>query len=95
LLITVMGPTSASLTPEAVRRDLLLVRGRLATPDAVSTSAFELATAIRVQILRSQEALVTAAAAARAAELEKSVMSIDPVQAEAVLGDLFALRHDL
>jgi hypothetical protein len=46
------------------------------------------------EILRSQEALVTAAAA-RAAELEKSVMSIDPVQAEAVLGDLFALRHDL
>jgi hypothetical protein len=89
-----MGPTSASLTPEAVRRDLLLVRGRLASPDAVSTSAFELATAIRVQILRSQEALVTAAAA-RAAELEKSVMSIDPLQAEAVLGDLFALRHDL
>jgi hypothetical protein len=32
----------------AVRRDLLLVRGRLASPDAVSTSAFELVTAIRV-----------------------------------------------
>ena len=45
-------------------------------------------------MLRSQEALVTAAAA-QAAELEKSVMGIDPVQAEAVLGDLFALRHDL
>ena len=94
LLVTVMGPTSASLTPEAVRRDLLLVRDRLASPEAVPTSAFELVAAIRFQILRSQEALV-AAAAARAAELEKSVMGIDPVQAETVLGDLFALRHDL
>ena len=44
-------------------------------------------------MLRSQEALV--AAAARAAELEKSVMGIDPVKAETVLHDLFTLRHDL
>jgi magnesium transporter len=58
------------------------------------TSAFELVTEIRLQMLRTQEALV-ADAAARAAELEKSVMGIDPVKAEAVLGDLFSLRHDL
>ena len=56
--------------------------------------AFELVTAIRLQMLRTQESLVTEAAA-RAAELEKSVMSIDPVKAETVLSDLFSLRHDL
>ena len=51
-------------------------------------------TAIRLQMLRSQESLV-ADAAARAAELEKRVMGIDPVKAEAVLSSLFSLRHDL
>ena len=45
-------------------------------------------------MLRTQESLVTEAAV-RAAELEKSVMSIDPVKAETVLNDLFSLRHDL
>ena len=32
VLITVMGPTSAALGPEAVHRDLTLIRGRLDTP---------------------------------------------------------------
>ena len=43
----------------------------------------------------SPAAGVVTEAATRAAELEKSVMSIDPVRAEAVLNDLFSLRHDL
>ena len=94
LLITVMGPTSAALTPDAVRRDLTLIRNRLTSQELRPTSAFELVAAIRLQMLRTQEELV-ADAAARAAELEKSVMGIDPVKAEAVLGDLFSLRHDL
>jgi hypothetical protein len=50
--------------------------------------------AIRLQMLRTQQSLVTEAAT-RAAELEKSVMSIDRVKAETVLNDLFSLRHDL
>jgi magnesium transporter len=94
LLFTVMGPTSAALTPEAVRRDIALVHDRLAAQQLRPVSAFELVAAIRLQMLRSQEALV-AEAAARAAELEKSVMGIDPVKAETVLHDLFTLRHDL
>jgi len=94
LLITVMGPTSEALTPDAVRRDLALIRNRLTSHELHPTSAFELVAAIRLQMLRTQEALV-ADAAVRAAELEKSVMGIDPVKAEAVLGDLFSLRHDL
>ena len=94
VLITVMGPTSAALDPAAVRRDLTLVRGRLDTHQLRPESAFDLVTGIRLQMLRSQEALV-ADAAARAAELEKRVMGIDPVKAEAVLSSLFSLRHDL
>jgi len=94
VLITVMGPTSAALDPAAVHRDLTLIRDRLDTPQLRPRSAFDLVTAIRLQMLRSQESLV-ADAAARAAELEKRVMGIDPVKAEAVLSSLFSLRHDL
>lgn len=94
LLVTVMGPTSAALTPEAVHHDLTLVRNRLDARELRPGSAFELVTAIRLQMLRSQEAIV-GEAAARAAELEKRVISVDPVKAEAVLSDLFTLRHDL
>ena len=94
VLITVMGPTSAALDPAAVHRDLTLIRDRLDTPQLRPRSAFDLVTAIRLQMLRSQESLV-ADAAARAAELEKRVMGIDPVKAEALLSSLFSLRHDL
>ena len=75
-------------------RDLTLIRDRLGSGAAPSASAFDLVTAIRLQMLRTQESLVTDAAA-RAAELEKRVMGIDPVKAETVLNGLFSLRHDL
>jgi magnesium transporter len=94
LLVTVMGPTSTALAAEVVCRDLTRVRERLDSGALRPASAFALVTAIRLQMLRTQEALVTEAAA-RAAELETSVMSIDPVRAETVLSDLFELRHDL
>jgi magnesium transporter len=94
LLVTVMGPTSETLTPAAARRDLALVRNRLAAHELVPGSAFELVSAIRFQMLRTHEALV-ADAAARAAELEKRVLGIDPVKAEKELVTLFGLRHDL
>jgi len=94
VLITVMGPTSGALDPDAVHRDLTVIRDRLDAHQLRLRSAFDLVTAIRLQMLRSQESLV-ADAAARAAELEKRVMGIDPVKAEAVLNSLFTLRHDL
>jgi magnesium transporter len=94
VLVTVMGPTGAALTPEAAHRDIVVVRDRLAARQLRPASAFELVAAIRLQMLRSQESLV-ADAAGRAAELERSVMGIDPVKAETVLSDLFSLRHDL
>ena len=94
LLISVMGPTSKALTADAVYQDLTVIRERLRSGGLRPGSAFELVTAIRLQMLRTQQSLVTEAAG-RAAELEKSVMSVDPVKAETVLNDLFSLRHDL
>jgi hypothetical protein len=88
-----MGPTSAALDPDAVHRDLSLVRDRLDTPPLRPRSAFDLVTAIRLQMLRSQESLV-ADAAARAADLEKRVMRIDPVKAEAVLTACSRMGHE-
>ena len=94
MLFTVMGPTSAALTPDAVRRDISRIRDRVTARELRPASAFELVSEIRFQMLRTHEALV-ADVAAQAAELERSVMGIDPVKAETVLGDLFVLRHDL
>jgi magnesium transporter len=94
LLVTVMGPTTDALTPEAVRRNLVLIRDRAASGRLSSGSAFELVSAIRFETLRSHEELL-AEVAARAAELEKTLLGIDPVRAETVLADLFELRHDL
>jgi Mg2+ and Co2+ transporter CorA len=91
---TVLGPRHAALSPATALRDLSAVRERLQTPELRPRTAYELAAAIRLQTLHSQEELV-AVAAGQIADLELKVMQRDPVRAEAMLGDLFALRHDL
>ena len=53
-----------------MHRDIALIRDRLAAQQLRPCSAFELAAAIRLQMLQSQEALV-AEAAGRTAELER------------------------
>jgi magnesium transporter len=82
LLITVMGPTSKALTPEAVHRDLMLIRERLRSGGFHPTSAFELVTAIRLQMLRTQESLVTEAAANAAQTHELYVHLIDTLDSQ-------------
>jgi hypothetical protein len=94
MLFTVMGPTSAALTPEAVRAAPVRIRDRIVARELAAKSAFEIVHALRFEMLRTHEALL-ADTAARAAELEKSLLSIDPVRAETVLADLFELRHNL
>jgi magnesium transporter len=94
LAFTVLGPRHAALPPATAMHDLGAVRERLQTPDLRPRTAYELAAAIRMQTLHAQEELV-AGAAGRIADLELNVMQRDPVRAEALLGDLFALRHDL
>ena len=71
MLVTVMGPTSAALTPDAVRRDITRIRDRVTARELVPASAFELVSEIRFQMLRTHEALV-ADVAAQAAELESA-----------------------
>jgi Mg2+ and Co2+ transporter CorA len=94
VLWTVFGPATASLSPAAINHDLELVRLELDDQEVCPTTAFELITVIRRVMMRGQEDII-ADGARRIAELEGRVMDSDPVSAEAVLQDLFELRHDL
>ena len=94
LLITIIGPTNVALPSEVSRRDLTSVRHRVEAGELCPQSGFELISAIRREMLRAHEILV-ASAASRIGQLELSVMQRDPVRAEALLADLFGLRHDL
>jgi magnesium transporter len=93
-LITVQGPTSSSLTSEIARRELTAVRQRVDSGQLGPASSFELVAAIRAEEMRTHEDLI-AESSARIAQLERDVSQKDPVKAEALLQDLFDLRHDL
>ena len=94
LLVTVLGPTHDALTREAARRELLAVRARLDAGTFHPGSAFDIISAVRFEMLRTQE-LMIASAASGIAKLEQRVMATDPVKAEALLRDLVEIRHDL
>jgi len=94
LLVTVLGPTSSALTVETARRELSTVRERLDTGGFHPTTSLELISAIRYEMMRAQEELITSSAG-RIAQLEREVVQRDPVKSEALLHDLFDLRHDL
>jgi len=93
-LWSVFGPSTESLSPQAVNRDLDIVRQQVDDQEVRPASGFELIATIRGVMLRGQEELI-ATGARRVADLEGRVMTHDPVAAEAVLQDLFELRHDL
>ena len=93
-LVTVLGPTSSSLTSEIARRELAAVRQRVDSGQLRPASSFELVAAIRGEEMRTHEDLITESSA-RVAQLERDVSQKDPVKAEAMLQDLFDLRHDL
>jgi magnesium transporter len=94
LMVTVLGPTSAALTRDIARREVMAVRQRLDSGQLHPANAFELVAAIRSETMRIQEDLITESSA-RIAQLEGDVSQRDPVKAEAMLQDLFDLRHDL
>ena len=94
LIVTVLGPTNESLTREAARHELAAVRLKLDAREFRPATGLDLITAIRFEMLHTQEEL-TGAAARRIAALERRVMQADPVRAEALLHDLVGLRHDL
>jgi magnesium transporter len=94
VIVTVLGPTHQGLTHEAAHRELTAIRGRIDAQDFRPASGLDLVTAIRFEMLRAQEEL-TGVAARSIAALEQRMMEADPVKAEALLRDLFELRHDL
>src|SRR6185369_12754096 len=91
---TVLGPTSSSLTSEIARGELAAVRQRIDSGQLRPASSFELVGAIRAEEMRTHENLITESSA-RIGQLERDVSQQDPVKAEALLQDLFDLRHDL
>jgi Mg2+ and Co2+ transporter CorA len=93
-LVTVLGPTSSSLTSDIARRELADVRQRLDSGQLRPATSFELVGAIRSEEMRTHEDLITESSA-RVAQLERDVSQKDPVKAEALMQDLFDLRHDL
>ena len=93
-LWTVFGPATAALSTTAINSDLDIVRREIDDQDVCPTTGFELIATIRGVMMRGQEDLITAGAR-RIGDLEGRVMDSDPVTAEAVLQDLFELRHDL
>lgn len=93
-LITVLGPTSSSLTPDIARGELTAVAQRIDGAQLRPTSSFEVVSAIRAESMQTHENLI-AESSARIAQLERDVSQKDPVKAEALLQDLFDLRHDL
>jgi magnesium transporter len=94
LLVTVLGPTSSALTAATARRELSIVKDRLDAGELRPANALGLISAIRYEMMHAQEQLITSSAA-RIAQLEREVTQQDPVRAEALLNDLFDLRHDL
>jgi magnesium transporter len=94
LLFTVFGPHNAAITSESLRRDVDVVRQRLEDLDLRPETAYDIVAAIRTELLRAHEELVTARAA-RIGQLELNVMQLDAIKTEALLGELFGLRHDL
>ena len=94
VLITVLGPTSSSLTSEMARREVTAVAQRIDSAQLRPASSFELVSAIRAESMQTHENLI-AESSARIAQLERDVSQKDPVKAEALLQDLFDLRHDL
>src|SRR5215217_6116969 len=71
-LITVLGPTSSSLTSEIARGELAAVRQRLDSGQLRPASSFELVAAIRAEEMRTHEDLITESSA-RIAQLERDV----------------------
>ena len=94
VLITVLGPTSSSLTSEMARREVTAGAQRIDSAQLRPASSFELVSAIRAESMQTHENLI-AESSARIAQLERDVSQKDPVKAEALLQDLFDLRHDL
>jgi len=94
LVVTILGPTSASLPPDAARRELDSVHRRLTEHGFRPGTSLDLITAVRREMMNTLEILIGSAAAS-IGDFERRVVDADPVKSERLLDELFALRHDL
>lgn len=94
VVVTVLGPTSASLAGDAARREIAAVHGRLDDDRWRPRTSLDLITALRREMMATLERLI-GQAAARIGDVEQRVRTADPVRSERLLDELFALRHDL
>lgn len=94
LIFTVLGPHHKSLTYEASHAELIKFR-RLLDEDVVRPATpLMVISSIRFQMLQAQEEL-TRSATARISDLERAMLTRDPVRSEDLLQDMFDLRHDV
>jgi magnesium/cobalt transport protein CorA len=93
-LVTVLGPTHDSVDVVACHHETEAVRRRLDDGRLHATSSMDLGHAVMTGVLRAHEDLLSLLAG-EITLLERRVMTCDPSRNEALLEELFALRHDL
>lgn len=93
-LVTVLGPTHVAVDVADCHHETEAVRRRLDDGRLHADSAMDLGHAVMTGVLRAHEDLLSALAG-EITLLERRVMSCDPSRSEALLEELFALRHDL
>ena len=93
-LVTVLGPTNEAVDVASCRLQTAAVRRRLDDGRLQPTSSMEVGHAVMTGVLRAQEDLI-GTLAGDVTQLERRVMTCDPAKNEALLEEMFALRHDL
>jgi magnesium transporter len=93
-LVTVLGPTHAAVDVAHCHHETEAVRRRLDDGRLPAVSGTDLGQAVMTGVLRAHEDLLSALAG-EITLLERRVMTCDPSRNEALLEELFALRHDL
>ena len=73
LLVTILGPTHAALNGDEARCELVTVRSRLDAATFHPASAFDIVSALRFGMLRTQEIMI-GSAASRIALLEQRML---------------------
>lgn len=94
LLVTVHGPFHPAVDPEAGQREIQSVLKRMEAGRLRPTSGVELGHAIVTAMIRQLEDVVSADAS-QITGMERRVMNSEPHNSEAILEEMFTVRHDL
>jgi Mg2+ and Co2+ transporter CorA len=94
LVVTVHGPFHPSVDPELGQREIRSVLKRIESGRFQPASGIEVGHALVTGIVRQLEDVV-AADASQIAGMERRVMDSEPHNSEAILQEMFTIRHDL